>query len=69
MTQEQRLVEYLHKVKTASVRDIMLDVGIGSPTKAICNLMRSGYDIRRKWVSGKNRFGEKVRWMEYSLED
>lgn len=68
MTQEDRLVNYLLKVGEASVRDIMLEVGIGCPTKAISRLMRSGYDIRKQYKTGVNRYGEKTRYMVYKLE-
>lgn len=68
MTQEDRLIEYLLKVKSATVRQIMLDVGIGCPTKAISRAMRSGYDIRKEYKSGTNRYGEKTRYMVYTLE-
>lgn len=68
MTQEEHLVEYLRRVHTASVRQIMLEAGIGSPTKAVSLARRNGYHIHKEYRSGLNRYGKRVRYMVYTLE-
>lgn len=67
MRQEERLIEYLKKKERATVRDIMLDVGINSPTKAVSLAIRSGWDIRKEYKTGRNRFGDQTRYMVYRL--
>lgn len=68
MTQEQLLIAYLQKVHSASVRQIMLEVGIGSPTKVVSLVRRNGYHIRKEYRSGLNRYGKRTRYMVYTLE-
>lgn len=67
MTQEQRMLEYMKTHKTITNREAVINLGIGSPTKAISNLTRAGEPIKREWVTGKNRYGESCRFVQYSL--
>ena len=67
MTQEQRMLEYMKTHKTITNREAVVNLGIGSPTKTISNLARTGVTIRREWITGKNRYGESCRFVQYSL--
>lgn len=41
--------------------------GIGRLAAVICMLKKRGVKIDRKWCSGLNRYGRKVRWVEYFI--
>lgn len=69
MTQEERMLEYMKKHKTITNREAVINLGINSPTKRISNLVKAGTPIRREWITGKNRYGESCRFVQYSLGD
>lgn len=65
VTQEERLLDWLMQGHKVTVASCLRDLGIGCPTKIISNL-RKTETIRGELKTGKNRYGEKVCFMEYS---
>jgi len=67
MTQEERILDYIKAHKTITNREAVINLGINSPTKRISNLIKAGTSIKREWITGKNRYGESCRYVQYSL--
>lgn len=65
----QRLLEYLKEQGPSSCKEIRNRVSIEHPS-TIVSRIRSVYGpdcIKGQWREGRNRFGEKTRFMMYSL--
>ena len=45
------------------------DLGCTKLATRISELIQDGVKVKKEWVDSKNRYGEKVRFMKYSLED
>ena len=67
MTQQERLLEYFLKHGTITPMEAINDLGIMRLGARIWDLKHEGHDIRRKMVTGQNRYGETVRYAEYRL--
>lgn len=70
MKQHERVLEYLmsHKEGMTS-KDAFEYLGIIQMPKRIWILKRLGYNIKTKTECGVNRFGEKVHYTRYTLEE
>ena len=64
LTQPQRLKSHL-ETKPITRLTAFLELGIVELSARINDLTKSGYPIDRKMITVINRFGEKVRVMEY----
>lgn len=67
--QEQRLLEYLKEQGPSSCKEIRNRVSIEHPS-TIVSRIRSVYGpdcIKGQWMDDRNQYGEKVRFMMYSL--
>ena len=67
LIQRNQIVAYLEQHDTATVRDLVVDLNINSPTKRISELVHMGVPIEKDWVHVINRRGEKKRYMRYRL--
>lgn len=67
MTQEQRIIEYIDLFGSITTTEAFTDLGITRLASRIHDLQKSGYDIKREMVKGKNRYGEPIHYMRYSL--
>ena len=56
---------YLQEHGSATVRDLVLDLNINSPTKRISELVKMGFPIEKKWEHRLNSYGENVHYMRY----
>lgn len=68
-TQCERIIKWLADFKTITTAEAMLELGIYRLASRINDLKRRGYIIRKETVKGKNRYGETVRFAQYSLEE
>lgn len=66
-TQEERVLNWIRSNGSITSVTAFNKLGITQLPKRIWNLKRRGYKIKTEWREGKNRFGEKVRFCEYSL--
>ena len=67
MTQCEMVLKYLERYETITPIEAMNGFGIMRLGARIWDLKHNGHDIRRKMVTGKNRYGETVRYAEYRL--
>ena len=65
MTQQERILDYIDRHGSITPMDAFLDLGITKLATRVSELIRGGVMIEKTQKSGKNRFGEPVRYMEY----
>ena len=68
MTQNERVLRHLREVGTLTGAQAMRDYGIAHLASRISELRAAGKNIIGKTETSKNRYGETVRYMVYSLE-
>lgn len=69
MTQGERIVKYMQDFGTITPMEAFSDLGITKLATRVSELRRDGVKIRKEPVDRKNRYGEHVRYMQYSLEE
>lgn len=69
MTQCERILRHLQDGDTLTQAEAFMEYGIGRLSSQICELRAAGYPIKSEFVAGKNRFGEPVSFVRYSLSD
>ena len=67
MTQEERVLRYLEQFGSITSLDAFQDLGITRLAAVIFRLVEKGYTFRRVMEQSKNRFGQTVVFMRYSL--
>lgn len=50
-----------------TVREAYEELGIGSPSRRICDLKQLGYKIRKQYYRVENQFGDQVKIVKYFL--
>lgn len=66
-TQCTRIVQYMKDFGEIDTLTAMRDLGVLRLASRISELKRNGYSIKKRTVKGKNRYGENVSWVAYSL--
>lgn len=66
-TQCDRLVLYMQDCGSITQMEAIAELGIMRLASRINELKKNGYDIEKKMIKGKNRYGEPVSWASYSL--
>lgn len=69
MTIQDRILEYLVKGHKLTARKCDKKFGTLRLGAYICNLRKEGYNIISETKKGKNRYGDKISWSEYHLEN
>lgn len=69
MTQKERVYNYMRDFGDITPFQAFTDLGCTKLATRISELIQDGVKIKKEWVGSKNRYGEKVRFMKYSLED
>ena len=69
MSQIERIDRYIKDFGSITIRDAFMDLGIANFTARISNMREQGYPLVGTWEEGKNRYGEKVRYMRYTYGD
>ena len=69
MTQNEKILRHLETYGTITPFEALQEYGIMRLASRITDLKKAGYVIITNMVSSYNRFGEKVRYASYSLED
>ena len=69
MTQCERILRHLQDGGTLTQAEAFMEYGIGRLSSRICELQAAGYPINSEFVAGKNRYGESVSYVRYSLGD
>ena len=67
-TQCERIIDYINRYGSITVREMSAYLGIGSPRKRISELKDKGYEFDKRTEKGKNRFGEPIHYVRYYLK-
>lgn len=65
MTQGERILKYIDEKGSITPYEAFLELGITKLATRISELRRGGEKIEKRYVTGTNRFGEKIQYMEY----
>ena len=63
--QQFRIMNYLFYNGSITPAEAYEKLGVMKLSKRIGELIRNGHRIRKEYVAGENRYGEKVRYMKY----
>lgn len=69
MTQCERVLKYLEDFGTINPLQAMADLGVMRLAARVADLKKDGYQISRRMVAGRNRYGDPVSFAEYRLEE
>ena len=69
LSQKEKVLRHLKEVGPITPLDALNDYAIMRLTSRICELKDEGYDIKSELVSSKNKFGEKVSFSKYTLNE
>ena len=69
ITQVERVANYIEEFGSINPLQALGDLGIMRLASRISDLKRMGVPIKKKMVEGRNRFGEKVCFAEYSFDN
>ena len=67
-SQKERVLRYIEDFGSISSFEAYKDLGITQLGARIWELKKDGIEIRTRWKSSLNRYGEKVLYKEYYLE-
>lgn len=69
MTQKERILDYINEFGSITSMEAFADLGITKLVTRVLEIDALGIPIHKEWETGKNRYGESIRYMRYSLED
>lgn len=65
MTQTEMILKYLEENDDISAYEAVIELGITQLSARICDLQKDGYKFSKTPTKGRNRYGEKVRFIRY----
>lgn len=68
MTQRDRVLDYINRFGSITSREAFNDLGVTQLAARICELNDRGYEFDKQYESAKNRFGENVSFVRYSIK-
>ncbi len=69
LTQSDRVLRHLKDYGKITTWQAIEDYGVTRLSARVFDLRKLGYKISGEIKSGLNRYGEKVSWKEYRLEE
>lgn len=66
MTQGEKILKYIEEKGSITPFEAFTELGVTKLATRVSELRRAGEKIQKKMVSGTNRFGEKIQYMEYT---
>lgn len=66
-TQCERIIDYINDFGSITILDAFRDLGCTRLASRICDLKKRGYVFHTEFVTGQNRYGEKVSYKRYRL--
>lgn len=69
MNQCDRILKYMNDFGSITTLQAFNDLGCTRLASRITDLRQKGIEIKSEYVSGKNRYGEKVSYKKYSLNE
>lgn len=67
MNKTQMVLEHLKNYNSITSMEAFQKYGATRLSAIIFNLRKQGYDIRNKWETGIDRFGNKTEFVRYEL--
>lgn len=67
MTQKEKILDYINRFGSISPFEAFRDLGITKLASRISEIIQDGVEIEKTMEKSKNRFGERVCYMRYSL--
>lgn len=65
MTQGERILKYIDEKGSITPMEAFMELGVTKLAPRISELRKDGEQIEKRYVSGVNRYGEKIQYMEY----
>lgn len=65
MTQGERILKYIDEKGSITPMEAFMELGVTKLATRISELRKDGEQIEKRYVSGVNRYGEKIQYMEY----
>ena len=69
MTQAKKIIEYINRFGSITPMEAFMDLGITKLATRISELRKEGMEFKKEYLKSKNRFGEDVYYMRYSLPE
>ena len=69
MTQCDKVIAYINNFGSITTMDAFMDLGITRLASRIHELTKRGYEFDKKYVHKKNRYGEPIHYLKYSLKE
>ena len=69
MTQREQVLKYMQDFGSITPLQAVADLGVYRLGARIYDLKRAGYSISSRMMTAKNRYGKRVRFAEYRLEE
>ena len=67
MTQNERILDYIQKNGSITPMEAWTHLGITKLATRVSEMTKMGISFNKQMVSGKNRYGQPVSYMRYSL--
>ena len=67
MTQSERIIAYIKEYGSITPYEAFADLGITKLATRISEMTAQGMEFDRKMETSKNRYGQNVHYMRYSL--
>lgn len=65
----QRILEYIMENGSITTTQAQNELGTTELRSRISEIIRAGFPIRKEWQNSKNKFGERVTFVRYSLAE
>jgi esterase/lipase superfamily enzyme len=69
MNQRELILKYIKEFGSITSFEAYIDLGITQLATRIKELKEQGYSFSYEWISKKNRYGKKVAFKKYKLEE
>ena len=67
LTQNQKVLRHMEEFGSITTFEAFVDYGITRLASRICDLKNAGYVVTKENETGRNRYGEPVRYTRYRL--
>lgn len=67
ITQRERVLQYIKEYGSITRMTAVIDLGCHELPARIVELQREGYKFKKKFETGKNRYGDPTHWTRYTL--
>ena len=69
MNQCDRIIRYINEFGSITPMEAFSDLGVTKLATRISEMSQKGVEFDRQFVKSKNRYGQPVYYMRYSLRD